>query len=92
MARNSNLAPSLPHPADFPLGSPASRAAARMRFQRLRDSHERIEIVIQGFSLRGDDAPTASPWTEASDGTLSRTLFIPSGMSIEEAKRILDGR
>jgi hypothetical protein len=63
-----------------------------MRFQRLRDSHERIEIVIQGFRLRDDDAPSASPWIEASNGSLSRTLFIPSGMSVEEAKRILDNQ
>lgn len=92
MASSRNSEPSLPHPADFPLGSPASRAAARLWFQRLYDSHERMELVIVGIGLRGDDKPHASPWTEGSDGKMFRTLFVPSGMTEEEARRVLDGR
>ncbi len=72
------------HPADFPVGSAQSRAAARMLAQQRENQRERLEIIITGEAeLHG------TPWTECSDGTLMRTLCLPGNMSIagDEVRR-----
>lgn len=80
-------------PEDFPIGSPESRAAARMLAQHIYDSRERVEVVFVGICRHRteDGKPYASPWIETSDGKLFRTIFT-GDMSEEEARRILDGR
>ena len=77
-----------PKPGDFPVGSPASRAAARMLAQHRNDQRERLEIII-----RGEEELRATPWTEDFNGSgkLMRVLCVPDGMTIEEAQRIVDG-
>jgi hypothetical protein len=70
-----------------------------MLAQHRNDQRERLEIIIRA-DVRpyrpGDDAslPHATPWTEDFNGSgkLMRTLCVPEGMTIEEARRIVDGQ
>jgi hypothetical protein len=71
-------------PADFPLGSPESRAAARMQAQREQNSLKRIEIIWnvprpQRELSPGTDnyMPHASPWQRTTDGGLMRIVYCP---------------
>jgi hypothetical protein len=70
-------------PANFPVGSPESRAAARTLVQRRLSQQKRCQFV---HSVRGPwrgegpepfDVPRAHPWTEGRDGTLCRVVYIP---------------
>jgi hypothetical protein len=83
-----------PKPGDFPLGSPQSRAAARMLMERVADE-ERVEMIFSGsvISLESQQRPpSASEWTRGADGVLRRTVFIPNpDMSLVEALRMVGG-
>ena len=75
---------SLPKPGDFPLGSPASRAAARLQVGRLRDSRRRVQIITNVLlpSLPDEDpkdrnVPHATKWSDCGD-VLMRIVYIPS--------------
>ena len=59
-------------PADFPVGSAQSRAAARMLAQQRESQRERLEIIISG-----EPELYASDWSERWDGKLIRTLCLP---------------
>ena len=61
-------------PADFPVGSAQSRAAARMLAQQRESQRERLEIIISG-----EPELCASDWSERWDGKLIRTLCLPNG-------------
>ena len=90
-----------PKPGDFPLGSPQSRAAARLLGEHKESQVKRLTFLFTGYLARwvdvhtvgGCKGPWATPWTLSSDGkTLIRSLVVPDGMTVEEAKRIVDGR
>lgn len=73
----------VPHPEDFPLGSPASRAAARLLLKRWNDSHKWLTF---GYCepRPGDDSSKVHfrPWKELPDGDLMRMVYIPSAWRI----------
>lgn len=75
--KNSN---NVPHPGDFPLGSPESRAAARLRLEQMQDNRRNIEIISH-IPRPGQDntQPHASPWRQMQDG-LFRILYVPSAV------------
>ena len=68
----------------FPIGSPESRALARMRAKHIRDTRKRIEIISNiprpQYSLppgANNSVPYAGPWQETQDGTLLRIVYLP---------------
>ena len=82
-------------PGDFPLGSALSRAAARMLVNNQADSRKRIEFVTNVLFADPDDVlgdpakPYATPWT-GNDEYLMRFLYVPEGMSEEEARKVCE--
>ncbi len=88
-----------PKPGDFPIGSALSRAAARMLLKNQRDTRKRIQIVTNAFFAAWQDEavggpldaskPLATPWIDNAE-TLVRILYVPDGMTKEEAMRIVD--
>lgn len=72
------------HPAHFPVGSPASRAAARALVEERRSHAVLVDLVI---TVKPHEAPWFSEWEENSNGTFTRRSRIPSGMSFPEAER-----
>jgi hypothetical protein len=84
-------------PADFPVGSPESRAAARAAVEQRRASQKRREFVlihsVPRPNYEGDPnfdplGPIVHEWHMAEDGVLERHCSIPPGMTLEEAERI----
>jgi hypothetical protein len=77
-------------PGEFPLGSPKSRAAARMLLKNHRDSRRRIELVSNIARPDVDKAkPYMSPWSDFGD-VLMRMLYVPAGITEEEARKHCD--
>ena len=72
---------SVPKPGDFPLGSPASRAAARLQAGRLSDSRRRIQIIsnviLPDEDPRDPTIPHASEWRDCGD-SLMRMVYVPT--------------
>jgi hypothetical protein len=85
-------------PESFPLGSPESRAAARMFAEHRQDTRKRIQFVTnvrlppeRGF-LEPEDS--SKPWIGSSQdcgATLMRFVYIPPEMSADEVRNILEG-
>jgi len=69
--------------------SPESRAAARLLARERADRRERLEFII-----RGDVGPHATPWMEDHNGIRMpvRCLCMPEGMSLEEARLVVEGK
>jgi len=71
---------SAPRPGDFPLGSAASRAAARLQISRLKDSRRRVEFR-HNVCLPDNDfdpmIPNATEWCDCGD-MLLRFVYIPT--------------
>ena len=84
-------------PGDFPLGSINSRAAMRMQLANRQDTRRRIEIITNAlFPWRGPD-PAPGSWGKEPHGqwqyfgdVLMRILYVPPGMSVEEARQAVD--
>jgi hypothetical protein len=86
-------------PGDFPIGSPESRAAARMLVANRRDTRRRIEIVSNVHIPWHSEGPAPDPWNDEEshigpwqdcvDGSLMRIVYIPTGMSEDEARKIV---
>jgi len=78
-------------PGDFPLGSLESRAAARMLVHQRGEQCDRLEIIVFGEPA-DDGAPLATPWMKDQNGSelLIRILGVPQGMTVEEARRMVD--
>lgn len=84
-------------PGDFPIGSPESRAAARMLAANRPDTRRRIEIVTNVCFLQDDEGRRpegwndkkhyVEPWRHCGD-VLMRIVYVPSGMSADEARDI----
>jgi hypothetical protein len=81
-------------PGDYPLRSRQSRAAARSLLERRLADRKRIDFVLTSSIPRppGARAINIGEWQEGADGTLTRFSMIPSGMTLEEAERIVAGR
>jgi hypothetical protein len=83
-------------PSDFLIGSPESRAVARMVVQRRAAQCKRLEMVTNVLFHDHDETepdpskPHASPWQNTLDGGLMRMLYVPEGMTADEARRIVD--
>jgi hypothetical protein len=81
-------------PESFPLGSPESRAAARMFAENRQDTRKRIEIVtnVRLPPERGCLGPEGSsklwvgPWQDCGD-VLVRFVHMPAGMDFQEERR-----
>lgn len=68
----------------FPIGSPESRALARMRAGHKRDTRKRIEIISNvprpEHALppgANNSIPYVGPWQEMQDGSLLRFVYRP---------------
>ena len=80
-------------PGHFPIGSPESRAAARMLAANRRDTRRRIEIVTNvhmPWYCEGpdpdpwnDEEPHIGPWRDFGD-VLFRFVYVPDGISFAE--------
>ena len=79
---------SAPRPGDFPLHSFESRAAARMRLERARDTRKRLEIVHSVPRPRQDNSKAhATPRGKLTDGTLVQWFYVPPAVAKEQALR-----
>ena len=75
-------------PEDFPLGSPESRAAARVVLEARKEERRPRAELISNVNLRWDGpgteppdwnkVPYAEPWVEDERGGLFRTVYIPT--------------
>lgn len=74
----------LPHPEEFPISSPESRAAARAL---LDDRFAGRKVLTMIINLSSDEPRFHE--TPCDDGTLWRVLSYPSEMTILEALRSL---
>ena len=83
-------------PGDFPLGSPESRAAARMLAMSQQDTRKRVEIVTNVHmpcpgkgpdpDPWNDEEPHFGPWRDCGD-VLMRFVYVPDGMSFDETRK-----
>lgn len=87
-------------PGDFPIGSPKSRAMARLIAQRQESERKQAwlarEKEVVAFPILGPRPPEPvkprrSEWFESKDGSgkLRCILWKPLDMSVEEAARIV---
>jgi hypothetical protein len=79
-------------PGSYPLGSPQSRAAARADLERRFSSRRRIEIVCSIPRPCYESEITIGAWIEGPDGTLTRFINLPAGMTIEEAEKTVQAK
>jgi hypothetical protein len=65
-------------PGEFPLGSPQSRAAARMRLQQLRASRPQVDLLHSVPRPHRDNGLVhVGEWSELPDGQLMRWTYTP---------------
>lgn len=71
-------------PGDFPLGSPESRAAARMKLTHRHDNRKRVQFISNVCSPSPIDGSVDdstrfhfSAWLECEDGSLFRSVCWP---------------
>jgi hypothetical protein len=87
-------------PGDFPIGSPESRATARLIAQRQESDRKQAwlarEKKVVAFPILGPPSltpnkPCRSEWFESKDASkkLCCILWVPHDMSAEEAARIV---
>ena len=80
---------SSPGPGRFPVGSAQSRAAARTLLERRNAGRKRLNIILSTECDSVSTEPRLGEWREGADGTLIRFCFLPAGMELEEAERIV---
>ena len=84
-----------PKPGDFPIGSPESRAAARMLMRSRVDNRKRFQFVTNvsfpdlDGPPRDRSKPYVTPWTETGDGCLMRLVYVPNRTDDETENRLL---
>ena len=87
-----------PRPGDFPIGSVESRAAMRFELSNQAQKPSCMEIVSRISRPWRGDGPEPSDWNKAprtgvsqpwGDG-LMRMLYVPPGMTTEEARKIAE--
>lgn len=74
-------------PGDFALGSEKSRAAARQTAEQRKSGREYFMLIDD---LNNVTEPSATPWVEGEDGVFRCIFALPDGMTLEEAKRIVE--
>lgn len=75
------------HPADFPVGSAQSRAAARMLAEARVNQRRQSTVVIVGM-WRGRENIVIGDWHQDSHGGLVRTVSMPSEIGPDDSLRI----
>lgn len=71
------------HPGQFPLGSPASRAAARALIAERRSGSKMVDMVL---SMESSEQPIFYDWKSLPEGSYTRRSRIPAGMTFEDAE------
>jgi hypothetical protein len=93
MSSSQQCRPKAARPSDFPLGSPESRAAARMLLEHQRQSANTIYIDVPRPNRHPQGQDPAKPYlkwsSKAADGKIWRCVYLPPGMSHEGAERLL---
>jgi hypothetical protein len=80
-------------PGDYALGASQSRAAARAMLARRFAGREKFDLIVSSPIPRpGGDGIRIGEWCEREDGTLTRVSFLPTGMTLAEAERIVAER
>ena len=80
-------------PGDYALGSPESRAAARAALERRLAERNRFGLTfISNIPRPFGDGIRIGEWFEDADGKLIRFCSLPTGMTMEEAERIVAQR
>jgi hypothetical protein len=65
-------------PADYPISSPASRAAARLQIAQRNSSRKRVRLVCNVPRPGVDDSRVRfGGWQECQDGTLLQIAYVP---------------
>ena len=76
-------------PGDYAVGSQQSRAATRALMQRRFAGRIARTIILSAETDSDCKEPRFGEWREGADGTLGRICFLPDGMTMEEAERIV---
>jgi hypothetical protein len=99
MKRHGEKIDAVLRPDSFPIGSPESRAAARMLAECRKKQCRRFDLVTNALfpdpvdnTLPDPSQPYATPWHGTLDEGLMRMLYVPKGMTEEEARRKSDRR
>jgi len=70
--------------------APQSRAAARAVLTRRFAGRKTVDLIVSSpLPCPRGDGIRVGEWCEGEDGTLTRISFLPRGMTIEEAERIV---
>lgn len=82
--KQSNSEPQdLPHPRDFQLGSPESRAAARLLLKQWDDNRKWLTFDYHDPKPGQDPSRiNISPWSERSNGDFMRCVYVPRAWRI----------
>jgi hypothetical protein len=65
-------------PENYPVSSPASRAAVRLQLARSKASRKRLRLVLSAPRPRWDSVLVSfGPWQECPDGTLCQLIYVP---------------
>ena len=65
-------------PENYPIGSPASRAAVRLQLARSKASRKRLRLVLSAPRPRSDSVLVQfGPWQESPDGILFQMVYVP---------------
>lgn len=79
-------------PGDFELGSPQSRAAARIRLERLKSAQQKngLDIIVRTIGkTMFTQRHYLGRWKNC-DGQMLRISYLPSGLSADAADRIVN--
>jgi hypothetical protein len=87
-----------PRPGDFPIGSVESRAAMRLQLSNEGGARSCMDIISHISRPWRGDGPEPRDWNKAPRVSLSqpwrdglmRILYVPDGMTAEEALKILE--
>ena len=78
-------------PADYTIGSPQSRAAARALLEGRQGSCVRRDVILS-VDAESHPMPSASAWTQdPKDRSMGRLVCIPEGMTIADGLRVVGG-
>lgn len=78
-------------PADFPLGSYRSRAAARAMLAEKQSAYARREVILCRNANEGAK-PRATEWQiNTKERSAGRVVSVPEGMTLAEGLRALGG-
>lgn len=79
----------VPHPAEFPLGSVESRAAARAQLDVIESGMRSKQLIIAMPARNGTKHCSVGQWYEQSDGSRCRVVMVYPGVPKETLARLL---